>query len=255
MNKLSLIIILVMVLTTANVFGQELCQTKEQVKAGLEENIKLILADEGLLSPEIEAKVGDIADIAYDVDESFPEGQVDLRELNSIYYWQSSPEQIEDAVTKFKIQDRDFRKKLLDRTKDIEKKIELKKYVITNSQGYSDVIIRIIPLKEGDSLEGVEVYELIPKSVIADAAEIVSSNTKYSIKEADPLIVWNFEKIDSPQRITYRVNEIITEEPETIIIAEEGTKVDFLKILISLILVPILAFVLIAFNQFRRVKI
>ncbi len=86
---------------------------------------------------------------------------------------------------------------------DTKDKLKLKKYSTWDKDKNKTVIhIELTPEYE---LENVSLIESIPKCLMERVDEIVASSCNYSVLKADPLIVWKFDELNEPMKISYDV--------------------------------------------------
>jgi hypothetical protein len=95
----------------------------------------------------------------------------------------------------------------------IEKEVEVYEEKIDGIVEKNSIIkIKILPKKV---MRDFRLYEHIPKVIAADASQIIfyeGGYDYYEVIEADPLIVWHFNNVDSDIEVSYGVRKDVSEE-------------------------------------------
>lgn len=251
-KKRGMLLVVLLVLFTSLVFAQDVCLTSEELGKVLDERIRSILAENNALTEENIEKIPQLIELATQSED------LDIREIEDTYFQTLGKDEEQDLIKRIESNPAELEK--LKRLKEVtERLVDVDKYVVISGGKTSKVVIKIHPYT---ALKKVSVYEIIPKEVIGDVSEIVSSNLGYTVIESDPLIVWYFEDISDDLKLTYDINKKIASDPKTLIIAQEtsektkeGISISrelILKILIPLILIPLIAYVIITFGRFKE---
>jgi len=113
------------------------------------------------------------------------------------------------------------------------------------------ITIKLAPKKV---MYNVSIFEDIPKEIAKSAADLIFS-VQPVIIEDDPLIMWQFERLEAPVELSYTVKgEVEVVNTTTIPIAEEVTleEIKQPQVLWRLALIPIVGVILIFFSRFQK---
>ncbi|MBN2567179.1 hypothetical protein JXB02_03800 [Candidatus Woesearchaeota archaeon] len=140
----------------------------------------------------------------------------------------------------------------LERFKETRPNIRItKEPTVDRERKETTVTIRLEPKRV---MYNVTILEDIPKEVAESADELVFSVQPIVI-EADPLIMWQFERLEAPVELSYTVKkELETVNTSTVPIAELVTleEVSQPQVLWRLAIIPVVGIILIFFARFQH---
>lgn len=98
-------------------------------------------------------------------------------------------------------------------------------YAFNESSNITEVTLRLTPRR---ILLNLSVYERIPKCMSEFIGDISFRENNYEVLEADPLIVWNFPRLESRQEVAYKIKGSVTVECKKLLIVF-GIASDFIE--------------------------
>ncbi|MBN1646062.1 hypothetical protein JW868_03430 [Candidatus Woesearchaeota archaeon] len=129
-----------------------------------------------------------------------------------------------------------------------------------------------IGLREGvSSVQQVQVYELIPKSIAEDVDELLFEGMAFNdysewfqanhpgafveVLEKDPLIVWHFSEVEEDVELSYEVDfELDRAEVGNTFVTAQGISSNGVNYNYwwGLLIIPVVVFVIVYFNRFKK---
>lgn len=140
----------------------------------------------------------------------------------------------------------------------------VKKYVspITVRNRFTDEVeshtrIEIVVKPLFETARDISVYTVIPKSVVATLHDLTLTGN-YTVLDADPVMMWGFAAVNSPQKVEYDVNLPLNTEEAGEIVPIAITHVNLEKsgwyFIIPLVIPIVLLFGIVFFSRFKKEK-
>jgi hypothetical protein len=98
--------------------------------------------------------------------------------------------------------------------------------------------------------EKVMVLEHIAKEAAVDLGHVSFQTRGYEIINADPLVVWHFDKVEAKTEIKYEIDKDTDNKGNTVLSAK--TKRGFPNGVIVVVIIPLIALIIIYFDRFKK---
>jgi len=152
--------------------------------------------------------------------------------------------------------------------REVELQLEATEKVVqietkTEIIGNKTIITLDIDVDKFASLTNVSIYQEIPKCLVEEINHLIAtSDVPFEIIDADPLIVWHFDKLIDMQKIQLQINKLADDdcidEVITMALAKQiifsTSEIDYKKVILSALLIPAFALILIILSSFTHHK-
>lgn len=132
-----------------------------------------------------------------------------------------------------------------------------RKYESGDEKNFSKVILTIIPkenLNIDFNIKNISLIHEISKEYSITTKDIIFEINPDVILKEDPLIMWQFADVETAQNLAYekQTSSKVTGNSIIIFDKEDIPKTNYLKIILPLLLIPLIAFLLIFFSRFSN---
>ncbi len=129
--------------------------------------------------------------------------------------------------------------------------------------GNKTILTVNLDVNKNASLTNVSVYQEVPKCLINVINDMVAnSKDKFEIVEADPLIVWHFDKLVDARKVQLVIDGVADDnclnQAKTMAVAKEiifsTAKINYLNLWLAILLIPLIAFFIIFIGEFSNIR-